>query len=117
MYSPDNAASPVYGLVLPFRRIQLKMTYSGTSYLFSGYLQDILPDASKHVDVGTAQLTAFGIITRLQDATANVALQEDITTGEAIMAALNAAGVSSERITIIKKYPSLLRGFCGRIRF
>lgn len=94
-YSPDNAASPITGLVLPFRRVQFMMDTGSSSELFCGYLEDIVPDASDHTRVAKAQLTAYGIITKLQGDTANVELQETISTGRAIMAALAAGGYSS----------------------
>jgi len=95
-YSPENTSSPLTGLVLPNRRIQFKMTYSGTGYLFSGYLNDIVPDSSKHKNINTAQLTAYGILARYTNDTANLALQENIQTGDAIAAVLAAAGISSD---------------------
>lgn len=43
-YSPENASSPLYGLLLPGRPVKVTMTYGGTVALFNGYLKKIMPN-------------------------------------------------------------------------
>ncbi len=89
---PDPQARKVQPglLVLPGRLVRLRALFGGLSYpLWQGYLEDITP----RVDLGgppTAELRAFGPLTRADKSDVRVAMQSTVLTGTAVGVLLNA---------------------------
>lgn len=93
-YSPENAASPLAGKVLPGRSVFSKATLLGVDYsLFNGQLDDftVKPDfEDRSIDVSC--LDALG---RLRGVEVSTELYSGVRTGEAIGHLLDAAGWSA----------------------
>jgi hypothetical protein len=92
-YSSLNSASPLYGLILPLRKVKITATYLGaTTTQWLGFLDNIMPTPSAQKD-HTAKLRATGPLATLAMFTCDVvAMQVNITTGAAINMVLDAAG-------------------------
>ncbi len=91
-YSPDNAASPLTGRVLPGRPVLIQATTSlgVTTTLFRGYLDDfdLMPSRADR-SITVRCLDGLG---RLRGAEISTALYTGIRTGEAIGVILNEVG-------------------------
>lgn len=93
-YSPDNAASPLAGLVLPGRGVYIKATLAGVDYpLFTGYLDDfdLRPGRSDR----NITVRCLDGLARLKGAQISTDLYEGIRTGAAIGVVLDAMGWSA----------------------
>lgn len=90
-YSPENAASPLAGNVLPGRDLRIQATVAGVTYsLYRGFLDDydVLPD----VETKSVKLSAVDLLGRFRDATVSIDLQSGIRTGAAIGLILDKVG-------------------------
>ncbi len=89
-FSRYNSASPIYGSMLPGRRVKLTATYGGLTYVrFLGRLEriDTQPELG---GFHTATLYAVGVLQWVNENEVSVAPQTNILTGDAITAVLDA---------------------------
>lgn len=102
IFSSFNSSSPIYGDILPGRRIRITMTVGITTVtMWQGYLDTILPVVGEVVEVSTADLTAHGILAEINaDIGIDIAMQTGITTGAAVGLVLDAAGVAEADQTV-----------------
>lgn len=90
-YSPDNASSPLTGLVIPGRSVYIKGVLSGVDQpLFLGYLDDF--DLQPGRDARYIQARCIDGLGRLKGAPISTALYQGIRTGAALSAILDAVG-------------------------
>ena len=90
-YSPDNQASPLYGLILPGRKVQAKYTgLSGDVYLFTGFINELRPNP--RLDEQNCYVYAVDGMDALSRGAANVALKDNRHSGEIIGDILDDAG-------------------------
>jgi len=90
-FSPENTSSPLYGNLIPGRKVQIQAAYGGTVYyLFTGYLDDIPqhPERSRR----SVSLPSLGTLSRLANKRVSTALYSSITTDVALGHLLDAAG-------------------------
>lgn len=90
-YSPENAASPLAGQVLPGRSVTVDATLSGVSYsIFVGQLDDfdVLPERDRR----SVTLTCLDALARLKDVNVSTPLYAGVRSGEAIGLLLDAVG-------------------------
>lgn len=91
-FSPYNTSSPYYGKVRPNLKVRVTMQVSGVVEVVvqaQGFLQTIIPSVGEVIGVSTAELTAYGPLSQFATGEFEVALQENIATGAAIVALLN----------------------------
>jgi len=119
-YYPDNTSSPVYPNVKPGRRVQLEslgveggelslgsgdaLTLGGGDSLdfgsteritlWGGILDDAITDPNRGAD--SAEMPALGPLARLSGRNVNTSLLQNVTTAEAMIAVLTAAGLTSD---------------------
>lgn len=90
-FSPENSSSPIYGYLIPGRKIQVQASESGTVYyLWTGYLDDIPQHPAR--DQRSVSLPSLGPFSRLAGKKASTALYQSIRTDEAIGYLLDAIG-------------------------
>ena len=91
-YSPDNAASPLYGYILPGRKVQAyyEDNNSNYTYLFTGKINEFRPNP--RLDAQDCYIYAVDGMDALSRGTANVALQSDIKSGKIVNDILDDAG-------------------------
>lgn len=95
-YSPDNASSPIAGLVLPGRAVYIKATLSGTDYtIFRGFLDDFTPQPD--YNDRSVPLTCLDGLSRLRGQQVTTTLYQGIRTGDAVNAILDAIGWTAGR--------------------
>ena len=85
-YSSFNAASPLYGQIVPGRRVKLQAVYSSTIYtLWCGYLANVLPSGST-AETPRATLMAHGALAKLNQTKQGIshAGSVGVTTGDVI---------------------------------
>lgn len=88
-YSTENAAGPLYGNLLPGRRVDWRATHSAVTYrLWNGILDDI----AHHPVERTVGLPALGTLSRLAGKTVTTAAYQNITTDVAMGRVLDAVG-------------------------
>lgn len=93
IFSSNNDSSPIYGSILPNRRVKVTMTYGGTTKtIWSGFLDNINLLPCETVDTATAVLNASGALSQFGEAETNIALQSIIQTSAAITLILEADG-------------------------
>src|SRR4030042_1322678 len=63
-FSPFNVSSPIYGQMLPGRRVRITMQIGGGSEvtMWQGYLESVSPTVGAMVKVSTADLLAYGAL-------------------------------------------------------
>jgi hypothetical protein len=89
-FDPYNAGSPLTGLLIPGRRVQIKATIGGTTYwLFHGWIDDIVPAGA--VSDRTVRIEARDGWRWLLDRKPVKQVQTNKTTDEAIGYVLDAA--------------------------
>ena len=93
-YSPDNAASPLFGLLKPGRLVQLRATYPVAATLWTGYLDEAPRPKASRDGVPVAELRASGPLVKLADqaATVSPAASSGALTGALVGTVLDAAG-------------------------
>lgn len=90
-YSPENAASPIFGKMLPGRPLHIRALIEGTLYnLWRGFVADYdaLPDSAKR----WVQITGFDSLSRLVGKNISTRLYEGIDVGAALNVVLDEAG-------------------------
>lgn len=90
-FSSFNTASPLYGNLLPGRKVRLRVTSPVSAVLWTGYLSRIEPHTTPG-PYATATLYAAGPFVRLGGPNAKVspAAQENVPTGDLVDAVLDA---------------------------
>lgn len=90
-YSPDNASSPLVGLVLPGRGVYVKATLSAVDYpLFRGTLDDF--DLQPDLDARYITVSCIDGLAKLKGQRISTRLYRGLRTGEAINVILDAVG-------------------------
>ena len=65
-----NAASPLYGKILPNIRVRITMTSGGvTTTMFQGFLESIAPTVGIRTSVSTAEFVAYGVLAQFNEGT------------------------------------------------
>jgi hypothetical protein len=91
-YAPLNASSPLYGYLLPGRKIRLRSTTPVAATLWTGFLEEIRPSPGRRDSAPTAILRASGPLKYIADKKASTAIYTSISTGTAVGHILNDAG-------------------------
>jgi len=91
IFSPENVASPLYGKMVPHRRMKVVSTngYEPETTLWSGYVDYINPTPMQYKGPFLTEVRGVGPKSILSRAVINLALLEDVTTDEAIAAILD----------------------------
>lgn len=97
IFSSFNDSSPITGSILPGRRVKISMTIGGGSavQMWGGYLESVLPTVGAVVTVSTAELVAYGAISKLPNSRVNIAMSENITTSAAMALILTDIGIAA----------------------
>ena len=97
IFSTFNESSPIHNLLVPDIgiRITSKIGSGAEVTMFQGFLQDFDPVVGLPVGISTAEFSGYGILAKLATGDISIALQENITTGDAVKAILDAAGFDS----------------------
>lgn len=92
IFSPENSSSPIYGLMLPNRRIKVTLTYNSTVYTkFNGFLDEIETDIKgNNPENSQAELNAWGPLSQFEESHADVATQSAKTPGYCLGLVLDA---------------------------
>lgn len=92
-YSRFNTSSPIFGKILPNRRVRIKSATNGggATVQWHGYLDDITAEVGPG-GANEARLTAFGILAKIQARKAYVPPAGTILTGAAYTQVLDAVG-------------------------
>ena len=93
-YNPAGIAANL----LPGRRVKITMKIGAAAevQMWGGYLESITPTVGAKVTVSTAELIAYGAISKLTDTPrVDIALQTDITTGAAMALVLTEVGIAA----------------------
>lgn len=89
-YNPRNAASPLYGYLLPMRQLRVTATFGGVTYgLFHGFITDI--EADPDIATRTATITCMDLFTWLRRSRPVVPLKNNYTVGQLFGVILDAA--------------------------
>lgn len=91
LYSSYNASSPLYGLILPGRKVRLRTTSPLAVTLWAGLLTRLIP-AGTIDGITIVQLEATGTMSRLPGKKITVAKQTNQYTGALISAVLDDVG-------------------------
>lgn len=91
VYSSFNSASPIYGSILPGRKVRLRTTSPSAATLWTGYLERIVP-AGTAGGYPTALLEASGPLSRINGRRISPAAQASAASGTIVGAILDAAG-------------------------
>lgn len=89
-YSPGNSGGPLYGNLLPGRKVRVRTTAPSAVNLFTGYLED-LPQHPRRTE-RMVDVPALGTLSRLRGVKVSTGLYSNITTGAALGYLLDAAG-------------------------
>ncbi|XTZ17042.1 hypothetical protein ACQSSU_06595 [Micromonospora echinospora] len=90
-YSPENTASPLYGLVKPGRDVRIETVLDGVTYgLMRAYLDDytVIPDVERR----GVRLSLLDGLARLKGVEVSTPLHHGVRTGQAISVLLDAVG-------------------------
>jgi hypothetical protein len=90
-YSPENAGSPLAGLLVPARPVREQVTHGGLTYgLYAGFLDEfrLQPDQP----APRVELTALDALARLGTVEIDASVARGVRTGNAIGRVLDAAG-------------------------
>ena len=102
-FSPFNSSSPLYGQMLPGRRVRITMQIGGGAEvtMWQGFLESISPTVGAMVGISTAELLAYGALAhRSLQGEILVQMHTDVTTGAAITEVLDQAQFPSEERVI-----------------
>lgn len=89
-YSSFNAASPIYGNIVPGREVRLRTTAPSAATLWTGFLERIVPAGTAH-GIPVVTLEAFGPLIKITGKQVTPAAQANAATGTIIDAILDAA--------------------------
>ena len=97
-YSPVNTASPLYGLVLPWRPIQVQAVWGGNYYtLYTGFMSKITINPNPNIQSVNFYCTDGMDLLARQLITQNYDLRNTQSEGDAVNTVLDAAGWGSQR--------------------
>lgn len=99
-YAPLNTASPLYGNLLPGRKVRLRTTAPSAATLWQGFLDSIRPDPGGRQDMPRATLKASGPLRWVADRIASTAVYTSVLTGTAVGHILDDAGWDATARTI-----------------
>ena len=106
-YVNTNYRSPLFGLILPNRLVQLNMVVSGTtSALWTGYLDDVRQSTDRQNR--TATLTALGPLSKLTDVVVDMPVIQGQTSSYVVTELLDAAGLDSAEYDVNTNVASTL---------
>lgn len=89
-YSPFNVSSPLYGSLLPGRKMRVRTTHPFADVLSSVYIDTIEPEGSGS-DWAKARLTAVGALAKLAESDVSPSASDGNLTGVLIATVLNDA--------------------------
>jgi hypothetical protein len=90
-FSPDNASSPLYGMLVPGRPVKIETVHLGvTRTMFLGYIDDFELEADKYT--GTCKLTVLDMLNKLAGGKISTPIYPSLQTGEAVNVVLDAIG-------------------------
>lgn len=91
-FTPENTSSPLYGKLVPRRRMQIKAIYSQIPYyLFSGFSKEIVP-IPREGPPAQARLFFEDGLSRLMEVRLRSAMLQNVLTGSAINNLLDEVG-------------------------
>lgn len=97
IFSPYNAASPLYGYIHPGLRCKITMTVDGNStMMWAGYLDSIIPvvvPSGSGPNVSYAELTAYDILAQFSEQSITLPICVNGNIGALVTAVLDADGV------------------------
>jgi len=109
-YSPENASSPLYGLVEPGRDLRFRCDYSATTYpLFRGYIDEPTIDSEGQ----TLGIRALGVLSLLAGQKVSTDLYTNITTDYALGILFGALGIGSKLSVLDTGKTTLAYWWCG----
>lgn len=96
MFSPENIASPLYGKMVPHRRMKVVNTGSilGTQDVWTGFIDFVAPAPNQYKGPFLADVKGTGPKTILERANISIELLENVTTDTAIDAILEQAQIA-----------------------
>jgi hypothetical protein len=98
-YSSYNSTSPLYGNILPGRKVRLRTTAPVAAILWTGYLEKLLP-SGKVYGIPTVQMEATGPISRIVGKKVTAAASTSQMTGTIIGTILDDAGWPADERSI-----------------
>lgn len=90
IYSPDNAASALFGNLGPGKPVRIRATSGTTRDIFRGFIDEYKVNPSR--DRRSVTITAVDCFAHIADTVINTALFQGIPTGEALEEVLDAVG-------------------------
>ncbi len=108
-YASLNASSPLYGLIKPGRKVRFRTTAPSAATLWTGFLEEIIPDPGGRRDAPQVTLRASGPLRWISDRDTAIARQTSILTGAAIGLILDDAGWPAGDRTIDAGHVTLSR--------
>lgn len=109
-YSPENASSPLYGLVEPGRELRFRCEYSAVTYpLFRGDIDEPSIDSEGQ----TLGIRALGVLSRLAGQRVSTDLYTNITTDTALGYLFTALGMASKLSILDSGKTVLSHWWCG----
>lgn len=109
-YSPEYASGPLYGNLLPGRKVRIRTTAPSAATLFTGFLDD-LPQHPLRTQ-RSVDAPALGPLSRLRGVKVSTGLYTNITTGVALGHLLTAAGWPLGDRTLSTGQTDLLYWWC-----
>lgn len=91
-YAPLNNASPLFGKILPGRKVRIRSTSPTLGFLWSGFLEEIRPSPGRRDSAPTATMSASGPLRWIADKRASTAVYTSVATGTAVGYILDDAG-------------------------
>lgn len=91
-FASFNTSGPLYGNLLPARKVRFRTTAPSAATLWQGFLGEIRPDPGGREMEPTATLVAYGPLGWVNERDARVAVETSIGTGAAIGKLLDDAG-------------------------
>ena len=109
-YSPENASSPLYGLVEPGRELRFRCEYDSVTYpLFRGDIDEPSIDSEGQ----TLGIRALGVLSRLAGQKVSTDLYTNITTDTALGYLFTALGMASKLSILDSGKTVLSHWWCG----
>lgn len=96
-YASLNASSPLYGNLIPGRKVRVRF---GTTVLWQGFLDEIVPDRGGRGDIAMVTLRASGPLKKVASRDTTTTVYLSVTTGTAVGNVLDDAGWPSADRTI-----------------
>jgi hypothetical protein len=83
-YAPLNTASPLYGFLLPGRKVRIRSTSPVAATLWQGFLEEIRPSPNSRGQLPSVTLRASGPLRYIADKKASTAIYTSLLTGVAV---------------------------------